>query len=119
MEATEEHHPVHLHVAVLVAPGHKVLLPNLAAGMVAQRPTVPVQSTTQLANSGDVALAKQVASGAPPAHHTYVVRQGDTMWDIATRNGVSVDALTKANAGVGKHSLKPGLTLVIPERTGL
>lgn len=40
VEATEEHHPVHLHVAVLAAPGTRVTLPNLIQG-VAQAPRVP------------------------------------------------------------------------------
>ena len=45
IEATEEHHPVHLHLAVLAAPGTKVILPNLVQGMAAAArvPTPPVQ----------------------------------------------------------------------------
>jgi hypothetical protein len=35
IEATEERHPVHLHIAVLVPPGTEVTLPNLATGRVA------------------------------------------------------------------------------------
>ena len=31
IEATEERHPVHLHIAVLVPPGENVVLPQLAA----------------------------------------------------------------------------------------
>jgi LysM repeat protein len=123
IEATEEHHPVHLHVAVLVAPGGKVSIPNLAAGIVAQRPTTPVESSSQLLASaaGDVKLPKDAkpngASNGEP--RTYVVRQGETLWDIANRVGVSVQALTKANANLGKRTLKAGTTIIVPERTGL
>ena len=108
VEATEEHHPVHLHVAVLVAPGTKVLLPNLAAGMVAARPA-PVPQTAVA--SGDVKLAGT-------HKNSYTVREGDTLWDIASRLGVSLEALRKANTGIGK-ALRPGTTLVVPERAAL
>ena len=115
VEATEEHHPVHLHIAVLVPPGGRVNLPNLVAGVVAQRPTVPVQSTANTsAAAGDVALVKKTAA---PGQRSYVVRQGDTLWDIAGKVGVSVDALKKANGGIRK-ALKPGTTLLVPGGTG-
>jgi hypothetical protein len=45
VEATEEHHPVHLHIAVLQAPGARVALPDLTHGVVVARvtqsPSVP------------------------------------------------------------------------------
>lgn len=41
IEATEEHHPVHLHVAVLVAPGGTVALPPLGRTNLAARAGVP------------------------------------------------------------------------------
>jgi hypothetical protein len=37
IEATEEHHPVHLHVAVLVPPGSTASMPQLVRGNVAAR----------------------------------------------------------------------------------
>jgi hypothetical protein len=37
IEATEEHHPVHLHVAVLAAPGARLRLPDLTHGLVVAR----------------------------------------------------------------------------------
>src|ERR1700712_5251502 len=48
VEATEEHHPVHLHVAVLAAPGTRVVLPSLTQGMVAAArvPVAPVAVET-------------------------------------------------------------------------
>ena len=108
VEATEEHHPVHLHVAVLVPPGGRVVLPNLAAGMVAARPAPAAKAVVA---AGDVKLAAN--------HRTaYTVREGDTLWDIASRLGVSIDAIRKANVGLSK-ALRPGTTLIIPERPAL
>ncbi len=117
VEATEEHHPVHLHIAVLVPPGGRVTLPNLAAGMVAQQPLTPVQSNNQVLSIGAVSLSQRTAAPAASAPKTYVVRQGDTLWDIANKTGVSVDALNKAN-NLKKRALRPGTTLVLPSANG-
>jgi LysM repeat protein len=110
VEATEELHPIHLHVAVLQAPGAKFVLPNLVQGMVAAAriPTVPVESATVVSvANGDVHLP---ANGA----RTYVVRQGDTLYDIANRTGVSVQALAAENGPVVRGALKPGTMLKLP-----
>lgn len=65
-------------------------------------------------------------SGAPAeprmhrvSHTTYVVRQGDTLWGIATRLAPDadprplIDGIEEAN-GVDAGSLVPGQQLVIP-----
>ena len=115
VEATEEHHPVHLHVAVLVPSGAKVLLPNLVKTVVARQVTTPAMPvTTVTAAAGDTKLVTG-AKDAPKSPRSYTVRQGDTMWDIANRSGVSMAELKKANAHVAS-ALKPGTTLVLPER---
>ncbi|MDI6605350.1 MAG: LysM peptidoglycan-binding domain-containing protein [Thermoanaerobacteraceae bacterium] len=44
----------------------------------------------------------------------YVVRPGDTLWDIANRYGVSLDALIKANYIVNPNLIYPGQTIIIP-----
>lgn len=44
------------------------------------------------------------------------VQQGETLWRIATDNGISVEDLTKANPGVSASSLKIGRKLVIPPK---
>ena len=110
VEATEEHHPVHLHVAVLVQPGAKIVLPNLVRTAVArQAPVTPAVPVTVATSGG--------ASVAAPAHgaqaRTYVVRQGDTLWDIANRTGVTLEDLKRAN-GAGTSPLRPGTTLALP-----
>jgi nucleoid-associated protein YgaU len=56
---------------------------------------------------------------APVARRTYVVRQGDTLWSIASRASRGsdprplVDAIEAEN-GIGAADLVPGMTLSIP-----
>lgn len=55
----------------------------------------------------------------PVAHRTYVVRQGDTLWTIATRVAEGDDPrplvqAIEAENGVGAAELVPGMTLSIP-----
>ena len=115
VEATEERHPVHLHVAVLVPPGAKVLLPNLVHTIVARQATAPVAPVpTALAAIGSPNAGK-AGPDAAKAPRTYLVRQGDTLWEIASRSGVTVRALTRANARATTSTLRPGTTLVLPE----
>jgi LysM repeat protein len=108
VEATEEHHPIHLHVAVLARPGAKLLLPNLVRTVVARQAPV-VAPTTVVASGGEVGLA----SPAVKQPRTYVVRQGDTFWDIANRTGVKMEDLKRAN-GQSASALRPGTTLALP-----
>lgn len=114
VEATEEHHPVHLHVAVLAAPGARIVLPNLTQGMVAAA-RVPVPPTTVEANATTTVSAGEV-SIVPNLNRTYVVRQGDTLYDIAMKMGVSVHALAEANDRKDRQVLKPGTLLKVPEK---
>ena len=110
VEATEEHHPVHLHVAVLVAPNRKVVLPNLVTTVVARQVPPPAAAPVAVATSaGDVTVGARAK-----APRMYVVRQGDTLWDIANRSGVTVSALAQANGAAVRGALRPGTTLVLP-----
>ena len=112
LEATEEHHPVHLHVAVLVQPGAKVVLPNLVRTTVARpAPAALAVPLAVAASSGDVSLAAQAARGATTL--TYTVRQGDTLWDIANRTGVTLDDLARANGRSGSPR-RAGTTGALP-----
>ena len=53
----------------------------------------------------------------PPPGGKYTVRANDTLWDIATRYGMTVAQLTAANPGVNPAALRPGQALVIPSKT--
>jgi LysM repeat protein/lysophospholipase L1-like esterase len=62
----------------------------------------------------DAPAATETVS-APAADGGYAVADGDNLWKIARRFGVSVTALKKANAGVRPDRLQPGQRLAIPE----
>ncbi len=57
--------------------------------------------------------------GGTPAGPVYVVQSGDTLWAIAQRFGVSLDALVSANHLSDANSLKAGDQLVIPGLEGM
>jgi LysM repeat protein len=45
---------------------------------------------------------------------TYVVQPGDSLWSIAARFGVSVQAIASANQITNPHAIYVGQTLTIP-----
>lgn len=53
----------------------------------------------------------------PPPGGKYTVRVNDTLWDIATRYGMTVAQLTAANPDVTPEALRPGQILTIPSKT--
>jgi len=114
VEATEERHPVHVHVAVLTAPGTVASLPVLAnagapnrlAGASASPQAVHVSNPPDHAADGEV---EDRIGGS-----TYRVRDGDTLWEIARRSGVSVRDLARANRRNQRTALRPGVVLRIP-----
>lgn len=163
IEATEERHPVHLHVAVLADPG-SAPLPGLVSALKKNKPLDPemvamisgpsitpglvdslfrmpvmplawrdasaeVSEIVTGVSAGEVetspVASAKPAGAAKPARkrkvesysgNEYVVKQGDSLWDIAQRLGFTVEALRSAN-GLGKRPvLKPGKVLKLPPK---
>ena len=112
VEATEEHHPVHLHIAVLQPPGARFALPDLTHGVVVAR-VAPPQAVA--ASNGDVSVAAAAPHATGVRPRTYQVRQGDTLWDVAQKTGVSVRALADVNHRSMTTTLQPGTVLRLPE----
>jgi hypothetical protein len=120
IEATEERRPVHLHVAVLTEPGKIAALPPVGSDALADVPPRTQRS------DGDLTLRSATPAirvSNPPARReanaagrasTYRVREGDTLWEVARRNGVSVNALARANRRSTRGVLKVGTVLRIP-----
>lgn len=115
VEATEEHHPVHLHIAVLRAPGARFTLPDLTNGVVVARQAPPAGTPVVATANGEVSLSPAASATSDSRGRVYLVRQGDTLWDVAQKTGVSVKALADANHRSPKAVLKPGTTLLLPE----
>ncbi|PWK13001.1 M23 family metallopeptidase [Tumebacillus permanentifrigoris] len=60
---------------------------------------VPMRGDKQLLVSFETALS--LVSQSKNERKTYVVSRGDSLWDIATKNEISVDELTQANPEIG------------------
>jgi len=125
VEATEERRPVHLHVAVLTEPGKLAALPPLGSGVLAGVPPRTLRSDGQVAlRSTTPTVPISIAPAASGTNGddeeiragTYRVREGDTLWGVARRSGVSVSALARANRRSTRGVLKPGTMLRVPER---
>lgn len=49
-----------------------------------------------------------------PTPRTYVLKEKDTLWTIAAKNGLTVAELQAANPGLDPYDLKAGMTIIIP-----
>ena len=123
IEATEERRPVHLHVAVLTEPGKIAALPPVGSDALAGAPPRTQRSDGDLtlrSTPPAVRVSNAPTRRAPNATEkadgvrTYRVREGDTLWDVARRSGVSVNALAKANRRSPRGVLKVGTVLRVP-----
>jgi hypothetical protein len=90
IEATEEHHPAHFHVAVF-GPEYT----QYAAAHNDARPTAMI-------------LARANTGG-----RQYKVRAGDSLWSIAQTHDTSVRELIALNR-LASRKIRPGQTLIIP-----
>lgn len=91
------------------------------AGSPAPEVSTPPPSDAPAADvplSTDVPPTETAAAPPPVAPKTYAVQAGDTMYSIARKHGVSVDAVLWANNLTDANVLKQGQQLVIPPSTG-
>ena len=96
IDATEERHPPHFHVAVF---------PRQYAAYVGGRSGA--RHSASLASSDDGRPSR------PVARAVYRVREGDSLWTIARRHGVSVARIKEAN-DLRSPRLAIGQKIVIP-----
>jgi murein DD-endopeptidase MepM/ murein hydrolase activator NlpD len=74
----------------------------------------PTPSPSLFFPTREVSLTPTLAP--TPTPRTYTVVAGDTFGSIASKFGISVDALTRANPGVDPNALPIGTVLIIPAR---
>ena len=77
-------------------------------------PTVTVATATRVTDTDTPTPTATVATSTPVPPVTYVVQQGDTLFEIALRFDVTVSALVRANDIADPTLIRPGLVLIIP-----
>jgi hypothetical protein len=108
VEATEEHIPVHFHVAVLqrVKPPTQTVAEATATSPATTPAAAAEPATVTDSASGSV----EIESKAAARSETYTVRKGDNLWTIARRFGLTVSRLKSLN-GLKGSALQPGQKL--------
>lgn len=126
----DRHLPIHeTHRAPIILAGIGVLflamllLPNFSDGGSNSATVVqdtPGDVTSDVADSAVQPAVQPTAvplqPAAPAANETYTILSGDTLWDIAQRYGVSVDAIVSANGLADPADLKVGQEIKIPNQ---
>ncbi len=85
--------------------------PRVSAVAAAPAATAPARPASPQVLSGPVLPAGPLIP-QDPVHYT--VRRGDSLWQIATYHGLSVDILAHANGFDGSKVLREGMDLLIP-----
>lgn len=98
IEATEERHPVHFHVAVLEqqVPTRRVARAAPPISTKTAVATAPSRVTTE--SNGEVAAPDKKGAGT-----TYTVRAGDNLWNIARKHGTTPDRIQELNGLKGSR----------------
>lgn len=103
--------------AYIVQPGDTMFLIAQRFGvsleaLIAANPQIPDPSEIR---PGQTVCVPQAATVCPPNTFAYIVQPGDTMFFIAQRFGVSLDALIAANPQIPNPNLiLPGQTVCVP-----
>ena len=82
-------------------PGQTLKVPGSATASTSTTPTTPTTNTTATPNTSTA-----------PAGGTYTVQAGDSYWRIASRYGLSIQALQQLN-GASNYNLYPGQVLKV------
>ena len=101
IEATEEFHPAHFHVAVY---------PDAMRERERERQEPTVMRSASLARSSD----EQAARNADARTASYEIRAGDTLWDVARRHGTTVAQIRSLNNLWSSSVVRPGQQIKLP-----
>jgi hypothetical protein len=111
LEATEEHRPPHFHVAVFPGPYRRYIAGSDAPARRASATKTERRPAAKTERRTTTKTERRPAARAE--RRTHRVRQGESLWTIARRNGVTVERLRDANGLRGRH-VQPGQVLTIP-----
>ena len=85
--------------------------------LIAANPQIPNPSLIFPGQIVCVPGSKPPPGPCPPGTFAYTVRPGDSMWSIARKFGVSLDALIRANPQIpNPNEIFPGQTVCVPNR---
>ena len=92
----------------------------------APRTPTPLPSRVEIPASGFESPARSASASPAPAgkshgtarRSTHTVRKGDTLYQIATRYGISVEALRRENRLSRNSSIRVGQRLAVPQASG-
>ncbi len=85
--------------------------------LIRANPQIPNPSLIFPGQTVCVPRTSQPPSGCPSGTFAYTVKSGDSMWSIAKKFGVSLDALIRANPQIPNPSqIKPGQIVCVPNR---
>ena len=113
LDVTRERHPPHYHVAVYAEQYETRVAALVAKTQQPSQPTPHTQAQPTQAVVVSSGPASQQAS-QQTSQQNYIVRKGDSLWEIAARTGVSVAGLRSANNLQGNR-IDAGQTLRLPD----
>jgi membrane-bound lytic murein transglycosylase D len=93
--------------------GATINLPASAAEALSSRSTSESTAEAPTEAGSPTALAMSVPTRSPAAPDTHQVAEGESLWRIARRYGVSIEAIQQANS-IDGAVIRPGQRLTIP-----
>ena len=111
---------LHLNNSPQQASNSQPIVTTVTRSQATPRPTAratarPTTAPTEVSTNSSSSTPAQASRSNPPASgQTYVVKDGDTLWDIANKFGTTVSDIVAANHLPNDSELKLGQELVIP-----
>lgn len=93
--------------------GQNLKLPSASTVLASASTAVTSKVNETVTNAQERVLGQIPASAAQAANGTYQVQTGDSLYSIAQKNNVSLDALKQAN-GLSNGAIRVGQALVLP-----
>lgn len=76
--------------------------------LIIQKPTAQHASAAAQEKKAEPSVARTGGAGTDVVYIYHTIQPGDTLWDIARKNGVSVDEIKRLNSDLNSKKLAPG-----------